>query len=141
LLVVSYHPTIFKPLSSITLSNPLQASLLTCAANGISVYSPHTACDAVWGGVNDWLADGVRAGQEQVQIDILGQRKVDTNGVEEGGEGRVVRLNHPIEMSELEARIKKHLKLSQSKSDTSVSRHFDQLNLAGSPSRIFSSII
>jgi len=66
--------------------------------------------------VNDWLADGVRAGQEQAQIDILGQRKVDTNGVEEGGEGRVVRLSRPIEMSELEARIKKHLKLSQSKS-------------------------
>jgi len=54
------------------------------------------------------LADGVRAGQEQAQIDILGQRKVDTNGVEEGGEGRVVRLSRPIEMSELEARIKKH---------------------------------
>lgn len=66
---------------------------------------------------------------------------MDANGVEEGGEGRVVRLNQPIEMSELEARIKKHLKLSQSKPDTPFSCQFDQLNLAGSPSRIFSSII
>ncbi|KAH9082267.1 GTP cyclohydrolase 1 type 2/Nif3 [Lactarius deliciosus] len=35
-----------NPLSSLTLSNPLQASLLRCAAAGISVYSPHTALDS-----------------------------------------------------------------------------------------------
>jgi len=110
---VSYHPTIFKPLSSLTLSNPLQASLLTCAAKGISVYCPHTACDAVWGGVNDWLAEGIIAGKEQNEVDILGQRKIDSAGVEEGGEGRVVRFSRPIEMKELVTRIKRHLKLSQ----------------------------
>lgn len=119
-VIVSYHPTIFKPLSSLTLSNPLQASLLTCAAKGISVYSPHTACDTVWGGVNDWLAEGVRAGLEQSKVDILGQRKVDAAGVEEGGEGRVVRFSQPIEMRELEARIKNHLKLSQSEPGTLI---------------------
>jgi putative NIF3 family GTP cyclohydrolase 1 type 2 len=98
----------------LTLSNPLQASLLTCAAKGISVYCPHTACDAVWGGVNDWLAEGIIAGKEQNEVDILGQRKIDSAGVEEGGEGRVVRFSRPIEMKELVTRIKRHLKLSQS---------------------------
>jgi hypothetical protein len=91
--------------------------------------------------VNDWLAEGVRAGQEQVQIDVLGQRKVDPNGVEEGGEGRVVRLSQPIEMSELEARIKKHLKLSQSESGVLILPYFDRLDHACSPSRISNFII
>jgi hypothetical protein len=87
------------------------------------------------------LAEGVRAGQERVDVDILGQRKVDTNGVEEGGEGRVVKLSQPIEMSELEVRIKKHLKLSQSESGTFISRHWDVSDLACSPSRISNHII
>jgi hypothetical protein len=39
--IISYHPPIFKPLSSLTLSNSIQQSLLLCAANGISVFSPH----------------------------------------------------------------------------------------------------
>lgn len=115
--IVSYHPTIFKPLASLTLSNPLQTSLLKCAAHGISVYSPHTACDAVWGGVNDWLAEGVMGGAmkgEDGQVGILGKAKVDPYGVEEGGEGRIVRLSQPIEMADLESRIKKHLGLSNS---------------------------
>ena len=56
--IVSYHPPLFKPLSSITLENPLQTSLLRCAANGISIYTPHTALDRVKDGINTWLARG-----------------------------------------------------------------------------------
>ena len=78
------------------------------------MYSPHTACDAVWGGVNDWLAEGVTAGGKLDEIDILGQRTIDSLGEEEGGQGRVVKFKEPIDMSKLETRIKKHLKLSQS---------------------------
>ncbi|KAI5982854.1 GTP cyclohydrolase 1 type 2/Nif3 [Pisolithus marmoratus] len=70
-LVISYHPPIFKPLSSFTLANPLQASLLRLAAVGVSVYSPHTALDAVKGGINDFLASGL--------LDI----DASTTGVEE----------------------------------------------------------
>lgn len=78
------------------------------------MYSPHTSCDAVWGGVNDWLARGVTGGKGQSVVEILGEKKLDSTGNEEGGEGRVVKLEAPIQMSELEARIKKHLGLSQS---------------------------
>jgi len=116
-LIISYHPPIFKPLSSLTLSNPLQSALLTCAAKGISVYCPHTACDSVWGGVNDWLAKGVEGGMEQVgergEVRILGADKVGVNGQVEGGEGRLVMLTRPIMMGELEARIKRHLNLAE----------------------------
>ena len=40
-----------------TLGDTQQQSLLRLAAEGISVYSPHTAVDCARGGLGDWLAD------------------------------------------------------------------------------------
>jgi putative NIF3 family GTP cyclohydrolase 1 type 2 len=123
-LIVSYHPPIFKPLTSFTLANPLQSSLLQCAAQGISVYSPHTAADSVWGGVNDWLAEGVlgsgKSNNEGGDIRVLGKTKFDLEGETEGGEGRLVTLNKPVQMNELEQRIMRHLGLSQSPSSFAI---------------------
>lgn len=111
-VIVAYHPTIFKGLQALTLSNPLQKSLLTCAAEGISVYSPHTALDSVWGGINDWLAQGLmNSPQDGVVEALVGQKINPTTGESEGAEGRLVTLNHPIEIGELERRIKTHLRL------------------------------
>ncbi|RWQ92751.1 putative NGG1 interacting factor Nif3 [Paecilomyces variotii] len=56
-VIVAYHPIIFRGLKSITLSDPQQQSLLRLAQEGISVYCPHTAVDAVPGGMADWLCD------------------------------------------------------------------------------------
>jgi len=113
-VIVAYHPTIFQGLKSITLSNPLQNSLLQCAAQGISVYSPHTALDSVWGGINDWLAEGLMAGKEDGQIrSLVGDKLNATSGESEGGEGRLVTLNNAIRMDVLERRVKAHLQLSQ----------------------------
>ncbi|KJA28328.1 hypothetical protein HYPSUDRAFT_33675 [Hypholoma sublateritium FD-334 SS-4] len=113
-IIVTYHPTIFQGLKSITLSNPLQNSLLQCAAQGISVYSPHTALDSVWGGINDWLAEGLMAGKEDGQIRSLAGDKLNaTSGESEGGEGRLVTLNNAIGIDVLEKRVKAYLQLSQ----------------------------
>lgn len=114
-VIVSYHPPIFKGLQSFTLSNPLQASLLQCAAQGISVYTPHTALDSVWGGVNDWLAEGVLGNDSEagtVKSLVGGTTRADM--IDDGGEGRLVILNSSIGMDALERRIKTHLNLSQS---------------------------
>ncbi|KAI0081113.1 NGG1p interacting factor 3 [Panus rudis PR-1116 ss-1] len=111
--IVSYHPTIFKPLSSLTLSNPLQASLLRCAAAGISIYSPHTALDSVWGGINDWLGAGIArpAGinrEEFGEVKLIGQ---EFEGGIGGQGGRIVILPKAVSMKEIERRVKDHLKL------------------------------
>ncbi|KAG7440635.1 NGG1p interacting factor 3, partial [Guyanagaster necrorhizus] len=108
-VIVSYHPPIFKPLQSLTLTNPLQSSLLRCAVEGISVFSPHTSLDSVWGGVNDWLAKGLGPGQ----ISALVGEKLDTSGTSEGAEGRLVFLDEPVSVKELVDRVKWHLGLSQ----------------------------
>ncbi|KAJ3511458.1 hypothetical protein NLJ89_g4089 [Agrocybe chaxingu] len=119
-VIVAYHPTIFKGLQSFTLSNPLQASLLQCAAHGISVYSPHTALDSVWGGINDWLAEGLMKGKDDGEIRSLICEKLNAaSGESEGAEGRLVTLREPIGMDVLEKRIKSYLKLSQSLSCSS----------------------
>lgn len=118
-MIVSYHPPIFRGLKSLTLSNPLQASLLQCASAGISVYSPHTALDCVRGGINDWLAHGVlgysradarlRVKQPNPAISVLGEPKADGAGI-----GRVVQLGETPRPSIglLATRIKKFLDLS-----------------------------
>ncbi|KAG6841862.1 hypothetical protein C0991_006270 [Blastosporella zonata] len=112
-VIVSYHPPIFKGLQALTLKTPLQSSLLQCAAQGISIYSPHTALDSVWGGVNDWLADGVLDGKENGSTTSLIGDKLSPGGANEGGEGRLVTLHTAVSMSVLESRIKKYLQLSQ----------------------------
>lgn len=114
-VIVSYHPTIFRGLKSLTLVDPIQTSLLKCAAHGISVYSPHTALDSVWGGINDWLAEGLMGGKEKGEIRSLLREKLNpTTGASEGGECRLVTLKEPIGVDVLEKRIKSHLNLSQS---------------------------
>ncbi|KAL5333035.1 GTP cyclohydrolase 1 type 2/Nif3 [Aspergillus crustosus] len=56
-VVIAYHPIIFRGLKSLTFNDTQQQSLLRLAAEGISVYSPHTAVDAAPGGMGDWLCD------------------------------------------------------------------------------------
>ncbi len=61
-LVVAYHPPIFEPLRTLTDRTVSSRIALRCAGASIAVYSPHTALDAAPGGVNDWLAEGLGAG-------------------------------------------------------------------------------
>ncbi|KAJ7598830.1 NGG1p interacting factor 3 [Mycena floridula] len=111
-VIVSYHPTIFGALKSLTLAQPLQASLLRCAAQGISVYSPHTGLDSVWGGVNDWLVEGVISKTSATKGTVTGLTEIE--GAEgKGTSGRLATFEAPITMSVLEKRIKQHLGLSQ----------------------------
>ncbi|KAF9011425.1 NGG1 interacting factor 3-like protein [Cyathus striatus] len=112
-VIVAYHPTIFKGLKSLTLNDPLQTTLLRCAAEGISVFSPHTALDSVWGGVNDWLAEGVICEKGDGEVSALVGEKIGPAGESEGAEGRLVTLKVPIPMDVLERRIKSLLNLSQ----------------------------
>lgn len=54
-LIISYHPPLFRPFKSIRQSYWKDRILAKCLSNQIAVYSPHTALDAIHGGINDWL--------------------------------------------------------------------------------------
>lgn len=56
-LVIAYHPIVFRGLKRLTLEDTQQRSLLRLAQAGVAVHCPHTAVDAVRGGVNDDLVD------------------------------------------------------------------------------------
>ena len=72
---ISYHPQIFKLLSSFTLANLLQKSLLLCVAQGISVFSPHTTLDSVKGRINDWLSAIVQTAYPPGSVEYVGVPK------------------------------------------------------------------
>lgn len=60
--VIAYHPPIWEPLTRITDVTPRQRIILRAIEAGIAIYSPHTALDAVAGGVTDWLCEGLSGG-------------------------------------------------------------------------------
>ena len=60
--IIAYHPPIFEPLKQLTAMHAHEQILLRCAENKIAILSPHTALDAVCGGMTDWLADFIGDG-------------------------------------------------------------------------------
>jgi len=66
--VVSYHPPIFEAMKRLASDDPRQRILLDAAQAGIALLSPHTALDAVKGGVNDWLAEGIAGGADALAL-------------------------------------------------------------------------
>lgn len=103
-LVVAYHPPIFHPLARLTQEDPRHRILLRAIGASIAVYSPHTALDAAPDGVNDWLADGLPAGQ-RVSIGPSGTARTGP------GQGRLLELDEPVDLDEIVDRVKQHLGL------------------------------
>lgn len=56
-LIVSHHPLIFRPLSSVDFGAYPSKKVIKLIQNGISAFSFHTRADCVTGGVNDMLAE------------------------------------------------------------------------------------
>ncbi len=60
--IIAYHPPIFHPIKRLVAHEPSSATIYRVARAGIAVLSPHTALDAVSGGINDWIAQGIGDG-------------------------------------------------------------------------------
>jgi dinuclear metal center YbgI/SA1388 family protein len=67
--VIAYHPPIFDPLNRITDATPRQRVILRAIEASIAIYSPHTALDAVPGGITDWLCEGLSGGDGRIAGD------------------------------------------------------------------------
>lgn len=91
-LIVSHHPLIFKPLSSVNEENHIARKLIKLLCSGISVFSFHTRADKMLGGVNDRLAD------------LLGM--YDTIPFGEGDLGRIGTIDEPMELQDFAYRVK-----------------------------------
>ncbi len=98
-LVVAYHPPIFHGIKRLAADDPRQRAVHAVFANGIPVYSPHTALDAAPGGVADWLCQGVTGRKAPKSLEPCG----------EGEFGRVLELAAATTLGALLPRIKRHL--------------------------------
>lgn len=96
--VVTYHPPIFAPLTRLAPDCPGDRRLIRLIESRIAVYAPHTALDAVEGGINDWLAAGV-LGQDKGSVCTLPDSP-----------GRLVVLDKGISPSAFIKRVKTFLK-------------------------------
>ena len=101
-LIITYHPILFSPVSRLNADNAYDRTIMKLIQKNIAVYSPHTALDAIIGGVNDWLADGVGEGE----ISVL--HPIDNS---DAGQGRLVELKRPVKLKTLTQRIKTYLGL------------------------------
>jgi dinuclear metal center YbgI/SA1388 family protein len=111
-LIVAYHPPIFSGLKRLTQANALDRALLVAIAANIAVYSPHTALDAVDGGVNDWLSEAFGPSERSAIEPALARRgirprKPKARACE--GQGRRLELRRPASLDTLLRRIKRHL--------------------------------
>lgn len=103
-------PFIFRGLKSIDVTDPQQRILLQLAHKNIAVYCPHTAVDAVPGGLNDWLADMLCTPQECTTRSFCQPTsKSPPPGFEGSGYGRKVEFAQPIPLTILVQRLAKGL--------------------------------
>lgn len=94
-LILTHHPLIFRPLSSISEDSPVGRKVIKLIKSGIAVVSFHTRADRVDGGVNDVLADLLELS--------------DVEPLSEDGMGRVGYLENPLTLEEFCTRVKKAL--------------------------------
>ncbi len=94
-LILSHHPLIFRPLSSVTEDTPVGCKLIKLIRSGIPVISFHTRADRVDGGVNDMLADLLELS--------------DVEPLSEDGMGRVGFLEEPMALDAFAERVKAQL--------------------------------
>ena len=116
-LIIAYHPILFQAVNRLDRNDAYDRTVMKLIQKNVAVYSPHTALDAVIGGVNDWLADGVGDGE----ISVL--HPIDNT---DAGQGRLVELKRPVKLKTLSQRIKKYLglktvRLASAAEDTPIS--------------------
>lgn len=105
-LVISYHPFIFPKWNSIN-STTQHESAIKLIQSGISVYSPHTAVDAVRDGMNDYLVSLVFKDPQNVKSIIKSNASEDV--IE--GMGRFSVRNDAQNLMTVIENIKKGLKI------------------------------
>jgi dinuclear metal center YbgI/SA1388 family protein len=100
-LIVAHHPLPFSAVKRITADSVVGRLLLDLIAARIAVYSPHTAFDSAPEGINERLARG------------LGLREVAPLKLhaEGDGSGRFGKLDPPLALAELGAKLKDFLSI------------------------------
>ena len=120
-VIVCYHPVIFGGLKRLRAEVPTERVILDAIRSGISIYSPHTALDAVEGGVNDWLLDAVGKTNDRHALEPA---TIDTPQI---GMGRRARLVTPTSVDTLLGQLQEQLGLNYLRVARSQTGHEQQV--------------
>ena len=100
-LLLTHHPLLFKPLSTVDSANPTGAVVYQAVREGIAVAAAHTNLDSAAGGVNDVLAG---------LLGLIGTRPLVPSSEREGaGMGRLGRFERPLRLGEAAEEVKRVL--------------------------------
>ena len=120
-VIIAYHPPIFGGLKSITQKDSLTRIISHAIQRGIAIYSPHSALDAVKGGICDWLSIPFSAESAGISIDNLGDEwskgLIQSTPLEPSeqspheGAGRLIKLTQPQTLDCLLNALQSHLSL------------------------------
>lgn len=103
-LIVSYHPILFGGVKRLSMHRYSDRVVLRAIQRGITVFSPHTALDAVEGGVTDWLLNCVGSMKSASAIHPIDQTS-------KTGMGRVGNLSQSTPLTDIIKRLKQTLSL------------------------------
>lgn len=101
-LLIAYHPPLFGNLERLVQDVPAGARALALARSGLTVWSPHSALDALAGGVTDWLIEPL--GPFSFVQPIQPDRRDPLVGM-----GRLATLERPTPLTSLLTPLKAHL--------------------------------
>lgn len=115
--IVAYHPPIFAGLKRLVPEDRTAKLVIGLLHHNIAVYTPHTALDAVPGGMNDWLCEAFGEGNREPVLPSACTPELAArfNAVASSGApgmGRRVVLRQPLTLDEAIYRVKQHLGLS-----------------------------
>lgn len=96
-LIISHHPFIYSPISSVTDDNPKGEMIIQLIKNDISVYSSHTNMDYSYDGINRYVA---------TKLGLSSLRPIDDFIDSEQGFGIIGRLSKVIRATEFLEKVK-----------------------------------
>lgn len=105
-VIIAYHPLLFRPLPRLDQSNAISRVAMMAVRDGVAVYSPHSALDAVKGGICDWLVECCQAlsplTATPIEVDPVSSRE---------GAGRLVNFERPQALNALTRHLQAALQL------------------------------
>lgn len=110
-IILSYHPPWFRGEKSLTLDRErgVMRVVALCAAAGISIYSPHSALDALPEGINTSVGRVLGGDSGVASIVPITPITPAPPGVADCGMGRLVTLRSSVPLREMLARWTRHV--------------------------------
>ena len=121
-LIISYHPILFGGVKRLSMHRYSDRVVLRAIQGGITVFSPHTALDAVEGGVTDWLLNCVGNMKSASVIHPIEQRP-------NTGMGRVGNLSRSTPLRDIIKRLKEELSLDHLRIATAHGAPLDSIHV------------